>query len=285
MVGVRSSGQPDAEASYALAETALRAGLTVIAVVAATDCLFALVAGGGVKAAVEGSILTGLGIAGAIRTDVAARILRPRGRVVLLAAAFAAAGMVDGDLQRYFGEVAAAIACVAALISSARWVVLCCVVSAAGFLGALALHGSSVQWMVGDGRYIVAGQLVNLAANAAGGMLIIAQLRRFLADAPLLLVAVREGGGSLTPQLALAAGAPPVAMLPAAGPRALIGTLTPAERAVVELLAAGRKPKDAASELSIALPTVRSRLVAARRKTGTRTIEQLVALYVESERA
>jgi len=137
--------------------------------------------------------------------------------------------------------------------------------------------------MVGDGRYVVAGQLVNLAANATAGLLMIALLRRFLADAPLLLAEVRAGGRSLTPQLALAAGGRQVPLLPVADARALVGALTPAERDVVALLATGRVPKQAARELSIALPTVRSRIAAAKRKTGARTLEHLVALYAEAE--
>lgn len=278
----RTNGRAESEATYALAETALRTGLTVIAVVAATDCMFALAAGGGAKALAEGIVLTGLGITGVVRADVAARVLRPKGRTVLLAAAFAVGGLVDIDLQKHFAEVAAAIACVAALISPTRWVVLCCVVSAAGFLGALAWHGSSLGWMVGDGRYVVAGQLVNLGANATAGLLMVALLRRFLADAPVLLAAVRAGGGSLTPQLALAASGLHVPLLAAADARTLVAALTPAECAVVELLAAGRVPKQAARDLSIALPTVRSRIAAAKRKTGARTIEHLAALYTES---
>jgi DNA-binding CsgD family transcriptional regulator len=205
--------------------------------------------------------------------------------MILLAAVFAVAGFLDVGLQRHFAEVAAAIVCVAALICATRWVVLCCAVSAAGFLGALALHGSSLAWMVGNGRDVVVGQLVNLAANAGAGLLMIALLRRFLADAPLLLAAVRAGGASLTPQLALAASERPVPLLPAADPRTLIATLTPAECAVVGLLASGRVPKQAARDLSIALATVRSRIAAAKRKTGARTTEHLVALYAEADGA
>lgn len=283
--GGRSTGRVDAEAPYAWAETALRTGLTIITVVAATDTVFALAAGGGAVAAVEGIVLTGIGIAGGMRIDVAARVLRPRGRMVLLATVFAVGGLLDVGLQGYFAEVAVAIVCVAALICTARWVTLCCVVSAAGFLGALVLHGRSMDWIVGDGRYVVAGQLVNLAANASGGLLIIALLRRFLAEAPRMRAAVRAGGGSLTPQLALAAGGGSVLRLPAADSRTLVAALTPAERAVVELLAAGRAPKQTAGDLSIALPTVRSRIAAAKRKTGARTIEHLVALYAGSDGA
>jgi DNA-binding CsgD family transcriptional regulator len=147
------------------------------------------------------------------------------------------------------------------------------------------LHGSSFAWMVGDDRDAVFGQLVNLAANAGAGLLMIALLRRFLADAPRLVGAVRAGADSLTPQLALAAGGRPVRLLPAVDPRTLIATLTPAECAVVGLLASGRVPKQAARDLSIALATVRSRIAAAKRKTGARTTEHLVALYAEADDA
>lgn len=96
---------------------------------------------------------------------------------------------------------------------------------------------------------------------------------------------MRAGGASLTPQLALAAGGRHVLLLPPADPRTLIAALTPAECDVVKLLAAGRRPSQAAFELWIALPTVRSRIAAAKRKTGARTVEHLVALYAECERA
>ncbi len=119
------------------------------------------------------------------------------------------------------------------------------------------------------------------------------QRRRRAADdraaAPVLggvgaqLAAVRAGGDSLTPQLALAASGRHVAALPAADARSLIAKLTDAERVVLALLANGRVPKQAAHDLSIALPTVRSRIAAAKRKTGARTLEQLVALYATAD--
>jgi DNA-binding CsgD family transcriptional regulator len=48
---------------------------------------------------------------------------------------------------------------------------------------------------------------------------------------------------------------------------------------VLELLAAGRAPKQVARELSVTLATVRSHIAAGKRKTGSRTVEQLVATY------
>jgi DNA-binding CsgD family transcriptional regulator len=268
-----------------LAETALRAGLALVVVAAATDCVFALVAGAGPLAAVQGIVLVTLALAGVARTDVAARLLRPKGRVVILAALFGVGGAFDAGLYEHFGEVAEALVCIAALVCAARWVALCLAVSFAGYLGSLALHGGALASTAGDGGYVILAQLVTLAANGAVGLLMIALLRRFLASAPQRLAAVRAGGRSLTPQLALAAGGPHVALLPAADVRTLIAALTRAERQVVALLATGRVPKQAARDLTIALATVRSRIASAKRKTGARTLDQLVAMYAEAELA
>jgi DNA-binding CsgD family transcriptional regulator len=63
----------------------------------------------------------------------------------------------------------------------------------------------------------------------------------------------------------------------------VIEPLTTAERDVLALLAHGRAPKQAAYERGIAISTVRSHIRAAKRKTGARTLEQLVALFAEAE--
>jgi DNA-binding CsgD family transcriptional regulator len=279
----RQDGPMRVPATVDLAETALRAGLALAVVMAATDCVFALVAGAGALAAIQGVVLVAVGLAGVVRIDVAARLLRPKGRVVLLAGLFAAGGVLDAGLYEHFGGVAGALVCIAALVCAARWVALCLAVCTAGYLGGLALHGSSLAWMLGDGRYAIAGHLVNFAGNGGVGLLMVAFLRRFLAGAPLRLAAVRAGGRSLTPQLALTASGRYVALLPAADARTLIVALTHAERQVVALLATGRVPKQAARDLTIALATVRSRIASAKRKTGARTLDQLVAMYAEAE--
>lgn len=266
-----------------LAVTALRAGLVLMAIVAAGNCLAALAVGAGALAAVQGGLLVALSCAGVARPDAAARLIRPRGRLVLLAALFVVAGALDSGWYEHFGGIAGALACLAALVGSARQVALCLGVSTAGYLGTLALHGYSLTWMAGDGSYVIAGQLVNFAGNAVVGVLMVALLRSFLASAPRRLADVRAGGRSLTPQLALAAAGRTVALLPAADARTLIAALTRGECDVVALLAAGRVPKQAAHDLSIALPTVRSRIASAKRKTGARTLDQLVAMYAGAE--
>jgi DNA-binding CsgD family transcriptional regulator len=284
--GEGGGGAVAGAATTGLAEAALRAGLTLLVVVAATDCVFALVAGAGALAAAQGVVLVAVGLAAVVRVDLAARVLRPRGRIVLLAGVFGAAGTLDAGLYEHFGGVAGAMVFIAAVVGAARWVVLCGAVCVAGYVGGLALHGSSLPWMLGDGRYEIANHLVNFAGNGAVGLLMVALLRRFLADVPERLAAVRSGGRSLTPQLALAAGGGRhLALLSPADARTLIAPLTQGERQVMALLAAGRAPKQAAHDLSIALATVRSRIASAKRKTGARTLDQLVAMYSEAERA
>ena len=272
-------------ATLDVARTVLCGGLALAVVIAATDCVFALVAGAGALAAAQGIVLVALGIAGMVRIDVAVRLLRPRGRVVALGGVYGAVGILDAGLYEHFGGVAGAIVFISALVCSARGVALCCCVCGIGYVCSLAVHGSSLAWMIGDGRYVIAGQLINFAGNGAVGLLMIALLRRFLASAPQRLAAVRAGGASLTPQLASAASGRHLGLLPAADPGALIAPLTTVEREVVALLAAGRVPKQAANDLSIALATARSRIASAKRKTGARTLDQLVAMYVEGEHA
>jgi DNA-binding CsgD family transcriptional regulator len=255
------------------------------AVVAATDCIFALVAGAGPLTALQGLGLVAFGVAGVVRTDLVARLLAPSGRVLVLAAVFAVGGLLDAGLHEHFGGVAGAIVCMTAFMCSARWVALSVAVCAAGYLGSLALHGSSAAWMAGDGRYVIAEHLINFVGNGAVALLMVTLMRRYLGSVPQRLASVRAGGPSLTPQLALAASGRPVALLPAADARTLIAPLTPTEREVVARLAAGRVPKQAAQDLTIAVATVRSRIASAKRKTGARTLDHLVAICAEAELA
>ena len=59
--------------------------------------------------------------------------------------------------------------------------------------------------------------------------------------------------------------------------------LSPAELRVVDRLAAGRTPQQIARELGVTINTVRSHLKEAKRKTGSRTLDELVGLHVVEE--
>jgi DNA-binding CsgD family transcriptional regulator len=274
-------------AAYGVALAALRTGLLLAALAAATDWLFAMAGGHLTLATVGGGVLlTGLAIGALVRTDVAARVLRPAGRVTMLAAVFAVAGAVDFGLQSHYGEVASAIMFIAALVSSAPWVALSLAVSVFGYLGDLAIQGRSLHWMlVGSGQSAVGNQIVDLILNALAGLVLIALLRRFLTRVPATLQAARSDGVALTPRLANAVAGATVKQLPRADATAVIEPLTTAEREVLALLARGRAPKQAARDLSVAISTVRSHIAAAKRKTGARTLEQLVALFAEADLA
>jgi DNA-binding CsgD family transcriptional regulator len=76
--------------------------------------------------------------------------------------------------------------------------------------------------------------------------------------------------------------ASPAELLSAVDPRVLIEVLSTAERDVLALLARGHAPKQAAYERGTTIATVRSQIAAAKRKTGARTLGQLVALFAEA---
>jgi DNA-binding CsgD family transcriptional regulator len=278
-------GQTVQSATYGVALAALRIGMVLTALAAATDSLFAVAGGHDAAATVaEGVLLTGLAVGGLVRADLAASLLTPRGRVTILAALFAAAGAVDPGLQSHYGEVMSAIMFISALVSSPRWVALTLAVAVLGYVGDLAVNGHSLDWMfVGAGQSSVATQVADLVLNALAGMALLALLRSFMIRIPATLAAARTDGIAVTPLLARAVVPTVQAQLPRADPRDVIEPLTTAERDVLALLAHGRAPKQAAYERGIAISTVRSHIRAAKRKTGARTLEQLVALFAEAE--
>ena len=55
--------------------------------------------------------------------------------------------------------------------------------------------------------------------------------------------------------------------------------LTRSERRVLMLLAQGLAPKQAAWELHVAISTVRSHIASAKRKSGARTLQQMVGAF------
>jgi DNA-binding CsgD family transcriptional regulator len=230
-----------------------------------------------------GVMIAGLALAGVLHPRRAAAVLRPRGRIVLLAGLFVGLGALEPGVQSGFGDVEMAIGCLAAVLASPGWVAACVAVLAAGaILDPAAVGGHSLAWtLAGAGGNTLAGELAGLCASAALTLGAIWALRRTITGAPESLAAVDHGGASLTPTLAAAAGGVPVGLLARANPAALIAALSAAERRVLGLLTEGFAPKQAAHLLGLRLPTVRSQIASAKRKTGARTLEQLVGLYAE----
>ena len=268
----------------ALGVAALRIALVLTCIVAGSDLLVVVATGPDVRSLLEGIVLTGLALAGIARPRVAASVLLPRGRTVLLAAAFAAGTALDWGLQRHYGDVATVVVLIAAFVSSRSWTVLAVAVSALGFLANLALQGHSLTWMLaGDGRLVVSDQLILFAANAGGGLALVALARHFLAGSPQHIARARAAE-SIGRQPSIVRS-PARRLLARGDPETLVTALSAAERRVLALLAAGRAPKQVARELDVALATVRTHIASAKRKTGARTLEQLVGLFAEASHA
>lgn len=269
---------------YGVATATLRSGMILFALAAATDWLFAALGGHPTPAALaEGLLLTAFALVAVVRGELAAVVLTPPGRVTILAGLFAAAGALDFGLQSHYGQVASAIMFIAALVCSRRWVAITLAVSMLGYLADLAIQGRSVAWMLGAGQSTVVTQLVDLLVNALVGMFVVGLVRRFLSRVPETLHAARTSRIAITSRLADAVAGDTTRQLSRADPAAIIGPLTSRERNVLTLLARGRAPKQAARDLCVELSTVRSHIAAAKRKTGARTLEQLVALFVEGD--
>ncbi len=272
-----------AAAITALGEDALQLGFGLMAIAAASDTAFALADGGGPLAAVEGAVMTGVALSGLFWPTTAARLLRPRGAALILAALFAAAGALDWGVQSHFAEVAPAIVWIAVIVSSPPWLVACVAVSGLGYMGDLLLKGHSLAWTVTPrGRELIGNQWIDLIANAGVVWVLVTLLRRFIAGIPSNLADARRGGPAITRALSAAVSTEPVALAPGAQPATRVASLTEAEHRVLRLLRAGLLPKQAAIELDVALPTVRSHIAAAKRKTGARTLEQLVGIYAQA---
>ncbi|MGI8412298.1 MAG: helix-turn-helix transcriptional regulator [Solirubrobacteraceae bacterium] len=259
--------------------TALRIGFALMLISSVSDAAFALVAGGGARGAVEGVALSALAAAGLGLPERAAVLLTPPGRIVLVAAIFAGVGIAEWSVQQHFAEVALAIVWFAVIVSSTRWVVLTVAISAVGYVAGLAAQGHTAGWMIdGPGRDLVINQTVDLIANAAAVTLLVTLLRRFLRSVPARLIEARAGAGVLAPQLNSAVSGDPTFLLDRGDASGIVFALSEGERNVVGLLVAGLVPKQAALVLGLSLAAVRSRIANAKRKTGARTLDQLVAL-------
>jgi DNA-binding CsgD family transcriptional regulator len=267
-----------------LALALVRLGMLVMLLASLADLAAVVADRAGAGALIEGLGSTTISVLGLRQPWAVASLLQSPGRAQLPALAFAGVGAVDIGAQSHYSEVALAIVWVIAVVVVApRWVALCAATSIVGYAADMILAGHSLRWVLsGGGSRAFVNQGIGLAANGAIAVILITLLRRHLESAPASLEAVRAGGPSLTPTLALAARDAPLA-LPRADPRDLTSSLTLAERDVLAHLAGGRTAKQVAFDHGLALATVRTHIASAKRKVGARTLEQLVALYAQAE--
>jgi DNA-binding CsgD family transcriptional regulator len=279
----QAQDDPIATSVEAVAAAAARGALAMFAVTSSTDAAFAAASGGDAVVVLDGVVLAVLATSGIRRAASLARLLRPRGRIVLPVALLPIAGVAP-EFQHAYGNTVFAAICLAAVVASPAWVGTCVAISVFGFVGDRALQGYSVHWLVlGGGQADLLNYAVDVVVYAIVMLGAIRILRDSLTGATADLARTRAGADSLTPELAAAVRKPPTGLLGRADPVALVERLSVSERRLVALLADGLAPKQAARELHIAMPTVRSHIAAAKRKTGARTLEQLVALVAEAQ--
>lgn len=228
-----------------------------------------------------GAGLMGLWAAATARRQTAARLLQRPGRAALIAAAITVFVAVDGTLRSPYAAASFPVVVVAVVVESPAGVFGCLAVSVLGYLGGVLVTGPAVSRLL-DGAALdtVLNTVVGFPAAAIMFFFAVRALRGILAGADAHLQSVRAGGTAVTEPLAetIRAAPRPSVLLPAGHSQPVVHRLSPAERRVIDLLAAGWRPKQVAARLGVSLPTVRSHIAAAKRKTGARTMEQLVGM-------
>ncbi len=273
-------------AAQVFAVGALQIALIMGAVVAVL-LLAALVIGGApTRWIVTGAVLVAVWTLAACKPAVTARLLARRYATSALAGAFAVVIALEGTWHNPFLGVGFALVLVSGVVDSWRGVAGCVTASVVGYVVGVAVSGWPLgQLTIGPRLHEVVTNSVDFVLVALLVSAVVGALRAVLANARSTLEEVRQGAGGFTPALTTAlraadGAAPP--LLPRAPASAVVTQLSDAERRVVSLLADGLAPKQAAVALDVPLATIRSRLASAKRKTGSRTLEQLVGLAAEA---
>ena len=284
-VPVRDNQTLAAASLTRVAHLALRTGLLLLLATAALGTAVLVAQHGSEVLIAQGALMVAIALAGFVKIDRAARVLRGRGSVCALIAAFCVAGAFERGLGPAYSGVLLALVWISAVVDPPIEVLVCVFVAWGGFAIDVALEGHALQMAHGSVAAQSTGEIAILLISAGMTFAAISILRVTIAGAPASLAAVRDAtASSLTPALASTVRGDPIVLLPRGDPVAITRELSPSERAVLALLAEGLAPKQAARELGLAVTTVRSHIASGKRKTGARTLEQLVGLYAEAQR-
>lgn len=269
-----------------VASVALQSGLALLLGTAAIGTVVLVGGGGSPLLAAQGFAIVVASVVLIARVDVAASLLRPRGAMWLVVALFCALGAVEHALQPSFSNVLLALVWIAAVVSSIPSVIVTVLIAWAGYTVDLVLEPGAVRAANGSLLSQGVGELVILIISAGLTAAAVTILRHTLADAPARLANARSGAvdGRGLPELAAAVRRESRALLERGDSAAIIAGLSGRERAVVELLVRGLTPKQIAGRSFVTMATVRSQIASAKRKTGARTLDQLVGLYAEGTR-
>jgi DNA-binding CsgD family transcriptional regulator len=235
-----------------------------------------------VRRMLVGLFLVALSAAALWRRQAVCAILRRRpGLVLALAAVQLGAAAYDGLLAGPYVAASMTSVGLAVIVARARTVWLCVALLDVGY-ATVVFGAHSPAQLARDAQLDgVVGALLGPPFMALALLGLTRLFARFLARVEPTLDDLRSGAPALTPALTaavLGAGRTPRA-LPAPPP---VAGLTPAERRVVRALAAGSAPKAIAHEWGLSLHTVRTHIKRAKRKTGARTLNELVAISVQT---
>lgn len=152
-----------------------------------------------------------------------------------------------------------------------------------GLLVAFMLNGMSLEAIAsGPHRYTAVTDILNPVVIVLLSLAVTGVFRFVLANAATTLRGARDGDDATSPAMLAMLAGQPVLALPAGEFAAIedrpVRPLSPAERDILDRLAAGQTPQQIALARGVRDDTVYDQIGTAKRKVGASTIEHLVAL-------
>jgi DNA-binding CsgD family transcriptional regulator len=217
----------------------------------------------------------------AVFSRVTARCLQSwRTTAATLAAANAATIALTGGVNSPDLAVCMYVGWVASVVLRARAALVMSLTIGASVVAGYLLAGASITEVLAEPhrQAAVTGALLPVVTGIVG-VLLAGVANTIFSRLGETLEGLRAGEDATTPAMAALLAGDEVRALPAPARRYRSDRpLTDAEKAVVALLADGHRPKQIALMRGIAISTVRSQIKAAKRKTGARTIDELIAV-------
>lgn len=206
--------------------------------------------------------------------DLPARIRRRPALLILFGMAAVAPIAVDGGLESTLTTQAMWLTWMAAVTVSARATLTMAMAMTVATAGALTAAGLSVnEFATGTDRFQATLLIFNPVVVALAGVALVGVFRQVVDGAGEAIDAVRHGGAAAsTPALTRLLHSEPPRLLRSPPPE----PLTAAEAAVVAMLRDGLLPKQIALQRGTSLATVRTQIKHAKRKSGARTLNDLI---------
>ena len=279
-------GPPAPVERFAL--SALRIMFGVGVTFAVLDLIIAVAARDGAAQIAVGVGSSAAWISGLVWFGRTSQFVRRAGGVAALVAVLSGAVAFAGTWSSPFTSEVFALMGVATVVESKRGVAACVAVAATGYVAGLLTDGLTLSQLT-DSRHaaVVANNIGDFVLFAGVLLVAFGACWRVLGSAPEILASVRGGGLAITPDLGVAlrrADSAPVASLSRPPAADVVAVLSERERALMRELASGLAPKQIAHDSGTPLGTIRSQIASAKRKTGARTVEQLVGLVAEADR-